>query len=292
MRTLRSTTARPSLLVRWVLHWYPAAWRDRYEVEVASLLAGSPPSAGQVWDLARGALDARRHPDLVAVPAGLRLAMAGPSPASRPGVPRYGAVASTPIGELSRRTFMRRMVGAGAALLSLEFLAGTLAFLWPQIREGVGATLRLGTLADIRAAEPGFATGTPYSYTPARIFLVNVPAAEAMARGETRSVPEPAGAELLALWRKCPHLGCQVPEPCDDVRRFQCRCHGSTFNIVGEKMKAGPASRGMDRFGVHIDRDGVVIVDTSQRIAGPPAGTAASITFDDGRPFEATCFPV
>ncbi len=291
MRTLRSTPARPAPLVRLLLRMYPAAWRERYGVEVASLLAASPPSARQAWDLARGALDARLHTDAVGVPAGLRLAMAGP-PATPPRASGYGAVASTPIGELSRRTFMRRVVGAGAALLSLEFLAGTLAFLWPQIREGVGATLRLGTLADIRVAEPGFAGGVPYSFTPARIFLVNVPAAQAMARGETITVPEPSATELLALWRKCPHLGCQVPEPCDDVRRFQCRCHGSTFNIVGEKMKVGPASRGMDRFPVSIDTAGVVIVDTSQRIAGPPAGTAASITFDDGRPFEATCFPV
>ena len=48
----------------------------------------------------------------------------------------------------------------------------------------------------------------------------------------------------------------------------------------------------MDRFPVSIGADGVVVVDTSQRVAGPPAGSAASITFDDGRPFEATCFPV
>jgi hypothetical protein len=34
---------------------------------------------------------------------------------------------------VSRRSFMRRMVGAGVGLLSLEFVGGSLAFLWPNI---------------------------------------------------------------------------------------------------------------------------------------------------------------
>lgn len=290
MRTLRSIRAQPSLLVRLILRTYPAAWRARYAAEVGALLAAAPLTGGQLRDLVRGALDARLHPGLVVAPAVLHLAAADGAPpeVSRP----YGAVPAVPVGALSRRTFMRRMLGAGAALLSLEFVGGTIAFLWPQIREGVGATFRLGTLSDIAAAEPGFVTGTPYAFAPARIFLVNVPAAEAMALGATRAVAEPTAAQLLALWRKCPHLGCQVPAPCADVQRFQCRCHGSTFNIVGEKMKVGPASRGMDRFPVSVEAGGTVVVDTSQRIAGAPAGDAASLTFDDGRPFDATCFPV
>ena len=46
----------------------------------------------------------------------------------------YGEVHGPPLGEMSRRTFMRRMVGVGVAIVSLEFLAGTLAFLWPNVR--------------------------------------------------------------------------------------------------------------------------------------------------------------
>ena len=289
MRTIRDTPATPSLLVRILLRLYPSAWRERYGVEVAALLASQPPGGRQLLDLAGGALDARLHPNLLTAPAFATAVSAAPSAVADAG---YGPVAAPPAGELSRRSFMRRAIGVGTGLLALEFAGGTLAFLWPQIREGIGATFRIGTLDDILRAEPRFADGWPYAFGPARVFLVNVPAAQAMALGASVPQDAPTSEQLLALWRKCPHLGCQVPEPCSDLNRFQCRCHGSTFNIMGEKMKAGPAQRGMDRFPVTIDAAGVVHLDTSQRIAGPPSRAAAVLAFDDGHPFEATCFPV
>src|SRR5687767_11787235 len=68
---------------------------------------------------------------------------------------------------VSRRSFMRRMVGAGVGLLSLEFVGGSLAFLWPNITEGLGAKFRVGTTADILRAQPTFAQGYPYNFSPA-----------------------------------------------------------------------------------------------------------------------------
>lgn len=286
MRTLRSRPSAPSVTVRLILRAYPAPWRERYGGEVASLLAARPPTGRQLLDLLGGAFDAHRHPDLLALPAGIGLTAA----IQLPGVPpSYGPVSAAPIGELSRRTFMRRALGMGAALLSLEFLGGTLAFLWPQIRAGIGATFRLGTVAEILAEEPAFAEGWPYAYHPARLFLVNVPAATALALGNPISVANPSAAQLLALWRKCPHLGCQVPALCESVKRFHCRCHGSVYNILGEKLQNGPADRGMDRFPVSIGDDGVVVVDTSQRIMGPPARGIDGVTFRDAFPFHYTC---
>ena len=180
--------------------------------------------------------------------------------------------------DISRRSFMRRVLGAGVGLLSLEFVGGTLAFLWPNITEGLGATFRVGAMADILRAEPRFSAGHPYSYGPARTFLINIPAARALARGETVELPAPAAADLLALWRRCPHLGCMVPDLCESVKRFTCRCHGSTYNILGEKLEKGPAQRGMDRFAVLVGDDGTVVIDTREVISGPPVGT---VTFTD-----------
>ena len=54
---------------------------------------------------------------------------------------------------------------------------------------------------------------------------------------------------IVALYQKCPHLGCRVPE-CVTSQWFECPCHGSQYNQVGEK-KGGPAPRGMDRFPRH-----------------------------------------
>ena len=55
---------------------------------------------------------------------------------------------------ISRRTFMRRMLGAGVGLLSLEFAGATLAMLWPGPGEGLGVEHRLGTLDQINATVP------------------------------------------------------------------------------------------------------------------------------------------
>ena len=53
---------------------------------------------------------------------------------------------------------------------------------------------------------------------------------------------------VVALYQKCVHLGCRVPW-CKTSQWFECPCHGSQYNRVGEK-KGGPAPRGLDRFPV------------------------------------------
>jgi len=279
----------PTPAVSAVLRAYPRSWRERYGAEMQALLADREPGWGDLLDLARGALDARLH-RLVATPAVLVAAMprkefAVPTPPPRP----YGVIASPPIGELSRRNFMRRVLGAGAAILALEFVGGTIAFLWPQFRSGLGAKFPIGTLADIVAKQPSFANGWPYAFGPARVFLVNVPAGKELALGREASIPNPSAGELLALWRKCPHLGCQVPALCDELKRFTCRCHGSTYNILGEKLFEGPADRGMSRFAVSIGDDGVVVVDTAQVTAGLLNRGPDALSFVDAAPYERKC---
>jgi cytochrome b6-f complex iron-sulfur subunit len=194
--------------------------------------------------------------------------------------PSYGEVVGPRAGEISRRQFIRRMLGVGVGILTIEFIGGTLAFLWPNITEGLGAVFELGTAADIAAAEPEWANGRAYSFQQANVFLMNVPAARALVEGTGESVTDP-GEEVLALWRTCPHLGCQIPPLCDASKWFECLCHGSKYTVLGEK-RDGPAPRGMDRFPVTLE-GGVYMLDTSEVIAGPPPGT---ITFDPRAPTE------
>jgi nitrite reductase/ring-hydroxylating ferredoxin subunit len=281
--------AAPVVAVDLVLRTYPRRWRERYGAEMAELLAERAPSWGDLLDLARGGIDARLH-RLVRPPAQLVAAMPRRQvvmvvPVRKP----YGVVEQVPIGELSRRAFMRRMLGVGVGILGLEFIGGTLAFLWPQLRAGLGARFAVGTLADIVAQQPSFAQGWPYAVGAARSFLINVPAAKELALGHDASVPNPSAAELLALYRKCPHLGCQVPGLCDELKRFTCRCHGSTYNIIGEKLKEGPAQRGMDRFMVLIEK-GIVVIDTSQYTFGPlDRQDVKFLTFVDAAPYDRKC---
>ncbi len=206
--------------------------------------------------------------------------------------PAYGVVPGPPVGEISRRSFMRRMLGVGIGILSLEFLGGTFAFLWPNLTEGLGAEITLGTADDINTLWSEWQNGLPFVYNTANLFFVNVPAARARVEGEgtvASPVPDPGadvGEELafadrsvMALWRKCPHLGCQVPQLCEASQWFECLCHGSKYTVLGEK-RDGPAPRGMDHFAVSV-ADGAYVVNTREVVSGPPPGT---ITFDSRAP--------
>ena len=66
---------------------------------------------------------------------------------------------------------------------------------------------------------------------------------------------------LLALWHRCPHLGCTVPWR-QEEGRFHCPCHSSIFNSVGEVV-SGPAPRPMDIFPLEI-KEGQIVVDTGK----------------------------
>jgi cytochrome b6-f complex iron-sulfur subunit len=204
----------------------------------------------------------------------------------------YGPVHGPPTGEITRRGFMRRMLGVGVGILSLEFIGGSIAFLWPNLTEGLGAAIRLGTAEEINSAAPDWQFGLPYIYNQANLFFVNVPAAKARVEAEGQpgeGIPDPGGdlgadvppadRSVMAFYRKCPHLGCQVPQLCDQSQWFECLCHGSKYTVLGEH-RDGPAPRGLDRFAVSIE-DGVYVIDTSEIESGPPTGT---VTFDERGP--------
>jgi Rieske Fe-S protein len=84
-------------------------------------------------------------------------------------------------------------------------------------------------------------------------------------------VLEGMNAGVVALFQKCPHLGCRVPW-CATSQWFECPCHGSKYNRVGEK-KGGPAPRGMDRWPVDLGSDGSITINTSgSAVLGPSIG--------------------
>lgn len=71
----------------------------------------------------------------------------------------------------------------------------------------------------------------------------------------------------MALWTKCPHLGCTVPwkdsfvSDKDDLQRrgmFNCNCHGSTYTKAGT-LVVGPAERAMDTMAIEVSEAGIVI---------------------------------
>ena len=166
------------------------------------------------------------------------------------------------IGVSRRMFFNRATVTLTSAGLGAFFAAGFVAFLWPTASGGFGQDVTVGKLDDILDT---IRTGDGFFYAPsARTWITEYPSD---ALPKARAVYDEsilAGMEqgIVALYQKCPHLGCRVPS-CATSQWFECPCHGSQYNRVGEK-KAGPAPRGMDRFPVTIGANGDVVVSTGE----------------------------
>lgn len=170
---------------------------------------------------------------------------------------------------VTRRRFLNRSV-VSLMSVSLAALGGSfLALLWPSSKGGFGSKVHVAK-PDIDA---GIAHGHGFYYVPeGRMWVTSYPATDLSKARKVYTPAELTGMEAgyVFLYQKCPHLGCRVPS-CETSQWFECPCHGSKYNRVGEK-KAGPAPRGMDRFPVTAHSDGFV-ADTGHVILGPPIGT-------------------
>lgn len=172
---------------------------------------------------------------------------------------------------MSRRTLLRRSLGGAVAILGVESLASLIAYTWSASLMAA-PRVRIGTLADVIAANPGLpiAEGFPAYVPAARAFVITLdptrgwtPGADPSGEGTTQNV--------RALSQVCPHLGCR-PNPCVEDFWFHCPCHQSRYDRLGIKPDGivfGPAARGMDRYPIEVAADGVLTVDTSKVKLGP-----------------------
>ncbi len=180
---------------------------------------------------------------------------------------------------VSRRQFFNRSIVLMMQIGLGGFGLACIAFLWPQVGGGFGSKIKVGLVSDI-LAEIRASQGFLYK-AEGRMWLTEYPNGAVEKARATYSSAELNGMEagfalgldagVIALYQKCPHLGCRVPN-CNTSQWFECPCHGSTYNQVGEK-KGGPAPRGMDRFAMSVDSSGALTVDTGSIIQGPPIGT-------------------
>jgi len=171
------------------------------------------------------------------------------------------AIESVPTKQVSRRSLIQITfwAGLGAGLLAI---AGSLVdFLYPRGIVGFGGVVTAGTVDQF---PPGSQTQVPAG----KFWLVNL-------------TEEQGGPGYLALWWKCPHLGCTVPwregfswpNPATGTNTrgwFRCPCHGSTYDHAGVRVY-GPAPRSMDRMEVTIDpATGRIDVNTGAISKGTP----------------------
>ncbi len=140
---------------------------------------------------------------------------------------------------LTRRSLLRNAMWGSLGVFALQGAGASLAMFWPMKVTGFGGKVVAGKMDD-------FAVNTVTKVADGKFYLARIPEG------------------FLALYWKCVHLGCTVPwSPPEDPGRFHCPCHGSVYEITGQKV-AGPAPRSLDLMDIEITEDGLVVVDTGK----------------------------
>jgi cytochrome b6-f complex iron-sulfur subunit len=181
---------------------------------------------------------------------------------------------------VTRRQFFNRSILAGSGIGLGAFGIASLAFLWPSSGAGSASAVNVGSEADAKTA---FDSKIPYYNAAAKTYIVAYPKADLPKAQKVYNALIFAGMQkgYVALYQKCVHLGCRVPW-CESSQWFECPCHGSKYNRVGEKQ-GGPAPRGLDRFPLDVT-GGNIIVHTDNLQIGPPIGTNTTGQSPEGAP--------
>jgi cytochrome b6-f complex iron-sulfur subunit len=174
---------------------------------------------------------------------------------------------------VTRRQFLNRGLLTAVGFAAAGFAPAMLAFLWPlQNQPGFGGKVTVDAgLDEIKASIA--ADHKPFYVAEARTYIElypeeDIPKAEAV---YPPVVIKGMESGIVALYQKCPHLGCRVPF-CESSQWFECPCHGSKYSRVGEKT-AGPAPRGLDHWPAVVDGQSVSIDTGGVPIPGAPIGT-------------------
>jgi len=174
---------------------------------------------------------------------------------------------------LSRRELLRGSLAAGVGLWLLEITAGTIGFLWPNLKGQFGGEIPVGTLEDLKTdnSEVPVDEGFPVFVSSAKAFVMLVDPSRQQFIPGSDDTGDGHALNVRALYQRCPHLGCK-PNPCLKNFWLECPCHGSRYDRLGQKVAGtqyGPAPRSMDRFATTVQGDGTLVVNTGKITLGP-----------------------
>ena len=208
------------------------------------------------------------------------------TPAAAPAPPPAAArsiVVDTPVAKplskrnvITRRIFILGGFWSAFSLLMVGLLGAPLDFMWIRKVKGFGGPI------PVSADRIPAAGSDPQRIFEGRFWLVNLEA------GTTPNGEETPGG-VLALWTKCPHLGCTVPwNPSFNFSGrkgwFRCPCHNSTYTKEGGVLVFGPAPRPMDVFPITVEDDGSLIVQTGRQyeFTGSPNNPSRAVPLEPG----------
>jgi hypothetical protein len=147
---------------KWLVQAYPRAWRVRYEDEFLALMAERPFALADVVDIARGALDAHLHPELIpgsTMPMSNRMAILTIFCAYIAfvlgGLGLYGTVDDSPfVAAMHTHTALAAawdVLAAGSAVALLAVVIGGLPVALAALRHARAASSRNRTLLAVPA---------------------------------------------------------------------------------------------------------------------------------------------
>ena len=175
--------------------------------------------------------------------------------------------------ELSRRRFFGAAFWGAMGIGLTGGLAAFLSFFWPRGLQGFGGDVPVA--ADI-VPSPG---DDPVRVANGKFWLVHLEAGS----GTHAGFGEPGGTGLVALFWKCPHLGCTVPWRATfnfegATGWFRCPCHGSTYTRAGVRV-FGPAPRPLDTMQITVNADGSLTVNTGAITKGGQDNPARAVPY-------------
>ncbi len=149
---------------------------------------------------------------------------------SQPAVPQETS-------RVTRRNFLKLGLSTLGALAAVEVAGAGFLYLQSRSKEGrFGEVIAAGQVED-------FPPGSVTEFSQEGFFLVRA-----------------ADGGFLAIYRRCPHLGCTV-NWVGEKNRFYCPCHASSFDAQGDYQDS-PMPRALDLFKVQFE-DARVLVDTT-----------------------------
>ena len=169
---------------------------------------------------------------------------------------------------ITRKQFLGKALGGTfGAFMGIQALAW-LGFLWPKVSGGFGSKVDAGKIEDLKnQIIQADGSVIPAFIPEARAYVL--PFSESTAGDSQFTDGSTIADGLVAVYQRCVHLGCRVPW-CNSSQGFECPCHGSKYNMVGEYY-AGPAPRNLDRFVVNVSSAEKLIIDTGTIIESPRA---------------------
>lgn len=150
-------------------------------------------------------------------------------------------------GGLTRRQVLAIGWTVAGLVAAGEAGVATLAFMYPRLAAGsFGGVVNIGPLGDILKDLPDPKTRPSDRFVNSGRFYLSR-----------------TDDGILAMYRKCVHLGCVVPWN-EREDQFHCPCHGSLYDRRGIVL-GGPAPRPLDLFPIK-EEAGNLTVDTGKII--------------------------